>query len=90
MSQLYFAQSGFHIALCKAWHSHTVRCHAFYIAACLLYAASFLSCILLDPLCLNQLAESLPRLFYFSSYWVLLAAEISLALWFQQLLGPGY
>src|SRR5437764_763932 len=68
---------------CGAWHFHTVRCHAFSIAACLLCTASFFSCILLDLPCLNQLVGSLPRLFYFSSYSVLLASEISLALWFS-------
>jgi hypothetical protein len=71
LSQLYFAQHGFQMALHEAWHSPTIRCHAFYIAACLLYAASFFSCILLDLLWLNQLVNSLLRLFYFSSYSVL-------------------
>jgi hypothetical protein len=33
LSHLYFAQSGFYIALYEAWHSHTLRCHAFSIAA---------------------------------------------------------
>jgi hypothetical protein len=59
---------------------------AFYIAACLLCAASFFSCILLDLLCLNQLVGSLPRLFYFSSYSALWLLKISLAS--ENLFGP--
>ena len=87
LSQLYFARYGLPIALYEAWHSDTLRCHAFYITACLLCAASFSSCILLDLLCLNQLLESILRLFYFSSCSVILASEIAVVPWFQQLLG---
>src|SRR5256885_16378368 len=80
-SHLYFARYGFHQALgfCFMWcvalpYSQVPR----FLHRCLLCTASFFSCILLDLPCLNQLVGSLPRLFYFSSYSVLLASEISL------------
>jgi len=40
VSQLYFARYRFQMASHWAWHSHTLRCHAFYITVCLLCAAS--------------------------------------------------
>jgi hypothetical protein len=72
MPQLYFAPSGFQIALDEAWHSPTLRCHAFSITASLLCAACGLeatsSLLSFEE---SRLQTALSAFFSFSSYSVL-------------------